>query len=90
MQLLTCILLSKQLNVELNQKTNSQLYLTGYSQGGHACLATHKKLQETFPKIKITASSPMSGSYDMSGAQSKVMFSPYPDPAYLALLINVI
>ena len=68
----------QQLNAELNQKTSEQLYLTGYSQGGHACLATHKKLQETFPEIKITASSPMSGSYDMSGAQSSVMFSPLP------------
>ena len=77
----------QQLNAELNQKTSEQLYLTGYSQGGHACLATHKKLQETFPEIKITASSPMSGSYDMSGAQSSVMFSPFPDPAYLPYLL---
>ena len=77
----------QQLNEKLNQKTSEQLYLTGYSQGGHACLATHKKLQEAFPEIKITASSPMSGSYDMSGVQSKVMFSPYPDPAYLPYLL---
>ena len=77
----------QQLNEKLNQKTNEQLYLTGYSQGGHACLATHKKLQEDFSEINITASSPMSGSYDMSGAQSKVMFSPYPDPAYLPYLL---
>ena len=77
----------QQLNVELNQKKSEQLFLTGYSQGGHACLATHKKLQDTYPEIKITASSPMSGSYDMSGAQSSVMFSPYPDPAYLPYLL---
>ena len=77
----------QQLNEKLNQKTSEQLYLTGYSQGGHACLATHKKLQEDFSEINITASSPMSGSYDMSGAQSKVMFSPYPDPAYLPYLL---
>ena len=77
----------QELNNRLNYKTNSQLYLTGYSQGGHACMATHKKLQEHFPEIEITASSPMSGSYDMSGAQSEVMFSPYPDPAYLPYLL---
>jgi len=77
----------QRLNKVLKLKTNKQLYLTGYSQGGHACLATHKKLQEDFPKIAITASSPMSGAYHMSGAQADVMFSPYKDPAYLPYLL---
>ena len=77
----------QRLNKVLKLKTNKQLYLTGYSQGGHSCLATHKKLQEDFPKIAITASSPMSGAYHMSGAQADVMFSPYKDPAYLPYLL---
>ena len=47
----------QKLNNRIALKTNKQLYLTGYSQGGHACLATHKKLQEDFPEIAITASS---------------------------------
>ena len=78
---------TQELNEKLNIKTNTQLYLTGYSQGGHASLATHKKLQEDFPEIQITASSPMSGSYHMSGEQANVMFAPYPDPAYLPYLL---
>ena len=77
----------QKLNNLISLKTNKQLYLTGYSQGGHACLATHKKLQEDFPEISITASSPMSGAYHMSGDQADVMFSPYKDPAYLPYLL---
>ena len=77
----------QELNKSIALKTNEQLYLTGYSQGGHACLATHKRLQEDYPEIAITASSPMSGAYHMSGAQADVMFSPYKDPAYLPYLL---
>ncbi len=77
----------QKLNNLISLETNKQLYLTGYSQGGHACLATHKKLQEDFPEISITASSPMSGAYHMSGDQADVMFSPYKDPAYLPYLL---
>ena len=77
----------QKLNEELKIKTNNQLYLTGYSQGGHSCLATHKRLQEDYPEIKITASSPMSGAYHMSGAQADVMFAPYLDPSYLPYLL---
>jgi len=77
----------QKLNNLISLKTNKQLYLTGYSQGGHACLATHKKLQEDFPEIAISASSPMSGAYHMSGEQANVMFNPYKDPAYLPYLL---
>ncbi len=77
----------QELNQIISIKTNKQLYLTGYSQGGHSCLATHKRLQEDYPNIPITASSPMSGAYHMSGAQADVMFSPYLDPSYLPYLL---
>lgn len=77
----------QELNKALNIKTSTQLFLTGYSQGGHSCLATHKKLQEYFSEIKVTASSPMSGAYHMSGDQANVMFSPYSDPSYLPYLL---
>ena len=77
----------QELNKLIELKTNEQLYLTGYSQGGHSCLATHKRLQDDYPEIIITASSPMSGAYHMSGAQADVMFSPYLDPSYLPYLL---
>ncbi|MFK7905374.1 MAG: lipase family protein [Chitinophagales bacterium] len=50
-----------------NISLNDQLFLTGYSQGGHACMATHKMMQEQFPdEFTVTASSPGSGPYDLS------------------------
>jgi dipeptidyl aminopeptidase/acylaminoacyl peptidase len=40
---------------------SGKLFVTGYSQGGHVAMATHKMLQET--GAAITASAPMSGPY---------------------------
>ena len=36
------LLAIQELNIEFGIKINKQLFLTGYSQGGHACMATHK------------------------------------------------
>lgn len=73
---------------QISRSTSGQLFLTGYSQGGHASLATHKMLESgNFPEIKLTASSPMSGAYDMTGVQAKTMFIPYDQPHYLPYLI---
>jgi pimeloyl-ACP methyl ester carboxylesterase len=77
----------QELNTIIKLETNEQLFLTGYSQGGHSCLATHKKLEKIYPEINITASSPMSGAYHMSGEQADVMFKPYSDPSYLPYLL---
>lgn len=47
---------------------NDQLFICGYSQGGHAAMATHKVLQQDFSDIHpVTASTPMSGPYNMYG-----------------------
>jgi pimeloyl-ACP methyl ester carboxylesterase len=82
------LLAIEELNNELSIKTNKQLFLTGYSQGGHACMATHKTLEEDYAdQFTITASSPMSGAYDMSGVQATVMVKPYPEPVYLPYLL---
>jgi hypothetical protein len=73
---------------QIAKKTTGQLFLTGYSQGGHASMATHKMLESgAFPEISLTASSPMSGAYDMTGVQSKTMFTKYDQPHYLPYLI---
>ena len=78
----------QELNKQLSIKTNEKLFLTGYSQGGHACMATQKKLEAEYTnQFTITASSPMSGAYDMSGLQATVMTKPYPEPVYLPYLL---
>jgi hypothetical protein len=78
----------RELYPQINKTTTGDLFLTGYSQGGHASMATHKYLESgSFPEIKLTASSPMSGAYDMTGEQSKSMFRNYTQPHYLPYLI---
>lgn len=73
---------------KIGRSTSGQLFLTGYSQGGHAAMATHKMLESgAFPEVKLTASSPMSGAYDMTGAQAKTMFRKYDQPHYLPYLL---
>lgn len=77
-----------ELNATLNIERSPDIYLTGYSQGGHATMAAHKYLQEmSDPRYKVVASSPMSGAYDMSGVQAEVMFKPYTQPFYLPYLL---
>lgn len=78
----------KELEQKENAKQNQYLFLTGYSQGGHATLATLKVMQEKYPnEFKVTAAAPMSGAYDLAGIQTEVMFEPYSHPAYLPYLI---
>lgn len=70
---------------------NGQLFLMGYSQGGHATMATHKEIQELYPnEFTVTASAPMSGAYDLSGAQFDMVaaFEPYSVPGYLPYLMK--
>jgi hypothetical protein len=65
---------------------NDQLFLFGYSQGGHATMAMHRELEANHKnEFKVTASAPMAGPYDVSGVQTKVLIDtlPYPAPDYL-------
>ena len=66
---------------------NNQLFLAGYSQGGHSTMALHKyitdhNLQNEF---NVVASAPMSGPYDLSSTTLDFIFgSPtYPRPEFL-------
>jgi hypothetical protein len=77
-----------QLNKILGIERKNDIYLTGYSQGGHATMAAHKFLQDlNNPLYKVVASAPLSGAYDMSGVQAEVMFKEYSQPFYLPYLL---
>lgn len=58
---------------------NGQLFLTGYSQGGHASMALHRELErnysQTFP---VTAAAHLSGPYSISGETFKRLISDEP------------
>jgi predicted esterase len=51
---------------------SGKLFVTGYSQGGHVAMATHRKLQES--GATITASAPMSGPYAIAAFADAVFF----------------
>ena len=79
----------RELDKELGLQKTNQLFLTGYSQGGHATLATNKVILDRYSKeFTVTASSANSGAYDMAGVQSEVMFKEYGHPFYLPYLIT--
>lgn len=69
---------------------NDQLFLTGYSQGGHAAAALQRELEEFHAaEFPVTAAAPMAGAYDLSGTTADEMLSgrPQPNPYYLAYLL---
>jgi acetyl esterase/lipase len=74
----------------LGTTDNDQLFLFGYSQGGHATAAAVKILEAEFPgEFNIAGSAPMSGAYDTKNAQVDLMasFDPYPTPGYLPFIL---
>ncbi|WP_277376107.1 alpha/beta hydrolase family protein [Paenibacillus polymyxa] len=57
---------TKELTKELKVKTDSKLFLTGWSEGGGAALATHKAIEQKYSKeFNLIATSPLAGPYDM-------------------------
>lgn len=48
---------------------NGQLFVTGYSQGGHAAMGTHQAIEaDSSLGITVTAAGPMSGPYNLAGS----------------------
>lgn len=67
---------------------NGQLFVTGYSQGGHVAMATHRLLQEMGEPI--TASAPMSGPYALAAFADAVFYGQVSrtSPLFLAYITN--
>ena len=67
-------------------KSNDQLFITGYSQGGHAGMALHRALElAANPVGTVTAAAHLSGPYSISGVMRQQILSeaPYYYPAYI-------
>ena len=80
----------KEYCVSNNINLNNQLFLCGYSQGGHAAMVTQRMIEKDFStEFTVSACAPMSGAYDMSGTMVDLMLSnnPYPNPGYLPYLV---
>jgi pimeloyl-ACP methyl ester carboxylesterase len=73
-----------------NVTLNGQLFLTGYSQGGHVTMAAHREL-ETFHtnEFTVTACAPCAGPYDLGGAaiESLLTDPAYPNPWYFPIVL---
>jgi acetyl esterase/lipase len=71
---------------------NGDVLVTGYSQGGHAAMATLKYAEDNGlnEELGIIAGAPCSGPYDMSGSQTAVLLSdePYSNPGYLIYVLK--
>ena len=81
---------ARELAPQLGYRLNGQVFLSGYSQGGHTAMATHMTMQNQLPnEFTVTASVPMSGPYDLSGVMVDVMLSDsdYAVPGYLPYLV---
>ena len=69
---------------------NEQLFVTGYSQGGHAAQALHRDLQNQFDdEFPVTAATHMSGPYSMSEVMYELILSdePYGTVSYVPYTI---
>lgn len=83
------LLAVKELNPVLGYQLNDKLFVSGYSQGGHAAMATHKLLQEKYAnEFPVTASSPMSGPYDLLTTVDEAKDKEYGTPSFLMLLVK--
>lgn len=73
------------------QQDNGELFVTGYSQGGQAAMATLKYAEEhnLTEELGIVAGAPCSGPYDMTGSQAEIILSdaPYSNPGYIVYLL---
>jgi hypothetical protein len=81
---------SKEAAAQLNKQLSGQVFLTGYSQGGHASMATHKWIQNHFSsEFDVSAAVPMSGPYSLSHVMKDLILSntPYSNPNYLPYVI---
>ena len=68
---------------------NDQLFISGYSQGGHAAMALHRAIElDNAGGFEVTASAPMSGPYSVSDAMVDFTLSgdPYETVSYIGWL----
>ncbi len=82
---------TRRIGIARGFQMNNQLFVCGYSQGGHAAIAAYKEIQENYSsEFHVTAACGMSGPYDCSGAQKDMLLSDgnYPSPFYLPYLLN--
>ncbi|MET0660359.1 MAG: prolyl oligopeptidase family serine peptidase [Steroidobacteraceae bacterium] len=69
-------------------RAGAKLFITGYSQGGHVAMATHRALQAQ--NVTVTASAPSSGPYALAAFADAVFYGnvSLSAPVFATLLVN--
>jgi acetyl esterase/lipase len=57
-------------------RLSRRVFVTGFSQGGQAAMATGHALQQAHGTWQLAALAPMAGPYDLSGAESEALLDP--------------
>lgn len=81
---------ARTLQDSLSYNVNEQLFIFGYSQGGHGAMALFKDIQENHAaEFQVTGAAPMSGPYDVSGVQAQTITdtAAYSSPGYLPYVV---
>lgn len=79
------------INDSLSVNSNGEVFMTGYSQGGHATMALHRYIESNglLNEFDVQASAPLSGAYNLSGVQARQPAdSLYTMPAYYPYIIE--
>lgn len=78
------IIAAKEFALDNDINLNGQLFLTGYSEGGYAALATLERM-EMEDTIPVTMAAPMAGPYDVNLTAFGVLIQPIiPVPSFMA------
>ena len=78
-----------QLARERGEDLDRNVLVTGFSQGGAAAMAVGRALQDhPSPAFRLAALAPVSGPYDLAGAEVPGMFTGQVDPAMAAYLVG--
>lgn len=79
---------TRELTQTLDFTWNQQVFVFGYSQGGHGAMALFKELETNYAnEFTVTACAPMSGPYDISETQANVMWDHYSSPSYIPYVV---
>jgi len=82
---------SRMLCKQLNLPWGPQLFLSGYSEGGHATMALQRALEaDPRHEFTVTASAPQFGPYDLSGVEFNFALQHRHSPALTLAVSNVL
>ncbi len=86
------LIASMNMAADMGHESISKIFVTGYSQGGHAAMAMAQAIEERpTDDLWLTASAPMSGPYSISGVMKSLTVderdTEYLYPAYIAYIL---